>query len=269
MVKRRIYEAFLYTHLVFALVGLYAIWKHLPPKSTKLQWFVAACLAAFSTTTLFQVVRIIYRNFVMGRKSVRMTMSPHAEDIMHVTLSLPRAWRVSAGERICLTVPSVGLFYFFQTHPFTITWWEEGEDGNATSISLMFRARTGFTRKLQDRLKANQEYWALIDGPYGPALGGKYGISQDVGEYGHILMVTSGIGIAAQLPYAKELLQRRRAAEVRTQRISLVWRLDRVGDWESAREWLQQLVLQDNGYVSILRAGLPVHLVDTDCAYRY
>ncbi|KAF7166678.1 hypothetical protein CNMCM6106_002394 [Aspergillus hiratsukae] len=249
MVKRRVYEAFLYTHLVFALVGLYAIWKHLPSNSPKLQWCVIACLAACSITTLFQILRIVYRNFVLGRKSVRMTMSPHAEDIMHVTLSLPRSWRVSAGERVCLTVPSVGLFYFFQTHPFTITWWEESEDGNATSISLMFRARTGFTRKLYDRLKPNQKYWALIDGPYGPSLGGKFGISQDLGDYGHILMVTSGIGIAAQLPYAKEILQRRRGAEVRTQRISLVWRLDRAGDWESAREWLQQLVVQDNGYI--------------------
>jgi hypothetical protein len=64
----------------------------------------------------------------------------------------------------------------------------------------------GFTRKLQDCLKANQEYWALIDGLYGPTLSGKYGISQDMGEYGHILMVMSGIGITAQLPYAKELL---------------------------------------------------------------
>jgi hypothetical protein len=134
----------------------------------------------------------------------------------------------------------------------------------------MFRARKGFTKKLYKRLKPNQKYWALIDGPYGPSLGGKFGISQDLGDYGHILMVTSGIGIAAQLPYAKEILQRRRGAEVRTQRISLVWRLDRAGDWESARQWLQQLVAQDSAYVSILGVGLPVHLVvDTDCECRY
>lgn len=37
---------------------------------------------------------------------------------------------------------------------------------------------------------------------------------------------------------------------MRTQRISLVWQLDRNGDWESAVEWLQSLVEQDNGYVS-------------------
>jgi NAD(P)H-flavin reductase len=114
----------------------------------------------------------------------------------------------------------------------------------------MFRSRTGFTRKLRECTNPDQDYWAWIDGPFGPSLVQECGFAQDVSDYGHILMVMSGIGIAAQLPYIKELLQRRHRAEVRTQRISLVWRLDRAGDWESARDWLQQLVEQDKGYVS-------------------
>jgi NAD(P)H-flavin reductase len=114
----------------------------------------------------------------------------------------------------------------------------------------MFRARTGFTRKLLNYVEPDREYWAWIDGPFGPSPVHCCGISKEVGDYGHLLMVTSGIGIAAQLPYIKELLERRRNAEVCTQKISLVWQLDRTGDWESARDWLQQLVEQDAGYVS-------------------
>ncbi|CAI7615488.1 unnamed protein product [Penicillium pancosmium] len=62
-------------------------------------------------------------------------------------------------------------------------------------------------------------------------------------------MVTTGIGIAAHLPYIKELLDGHDKAEVPTQRISLVWQLDEMGDWESARDLLQMLVRQDNGYI--------------------
>lgn len=76
------------------------------------------------------------------------------------------------------------------------------------------------------------------------------GSTQDMGDYGHILMVTTGIGIAAQLPYIKELVQMRREAGVRTQRICLVWQLDQTGDYECTRDWLQHLVKQDDGYVS-------------------
>ncbi|KAJ5901439.1 hypothetical protein N7495_001967 [Penicillium taxi] len=60
-------------------------------------------------------------------------------------------------------------------------------------------------------------------------------------------MVATGIGIAAQLPYIKALLDGHDRAEVCTQKISLVWQLDKIGDWESARDWLQTLVEQDNG----------------------
>ena len=63
-------------------------------------------------------------------------------------------------------------------------------------------------------------------------------------------MITTGIGIAAQLPYIKELVQIRREAGVRTQRIFLVWQLDRTGDYECTRDWFQHLVKQDDGYVS-------------------
>ncbi|KAL4740380.1 hypothetical protein BDV11DRAFT_214392 [Aspergillus similis] len=250
LIKRRVYEVFLLQHLACAITGFIAIWKHTQPTSTKWRWCFISCTAAFLLTSVLQIMRIVYRNYVLGRRSVRMIVKSHAEDIIHITLSLPRPWTVRAGERVNLIVPSLGLFYFFQAHPFTITWWEEDSDGNALSISLMFRARTGFTRKVYNCMNnPDRDYWAWIDGPFGPSLVQEYGNLRDIGHYGHILMVTSGIGIAAQLPYVKELLQRRHRADIRTQRISLVWQLDRGGDWEGARDWLQQLVQQDKGYM--------------------
>ncbi|KAL4948947.1 hypothetical protein BDW69DRAFT_203167 [Aspergillus filifer] len=250
MIKRRVYEVFLLQHLGCAITGFIATWKHTQPTSATARWCFISCTAAFLLTSVLQLMRIVYRNSVLGRKSVIMTVKPHAEDILHITLSLPRPWTVRAGERVNLIVPSLGLFYFFQTHPFTITWWEEDSDGSALSISLMFRARTGFTRKVYNCMaNPDRDYWAWIDGPFGPSIVQEYGSLRDVGHYGHLLMVTSGIGIAAQLPYVKELIQRRHRAEVRTQSITLVWRLDRAGDWEGARNWLQQLVQQDNGYM--------------------
>ena len=73
-----------------------------------------------------------------------------------------------------------------------------------------------------------------------------------MGNHGHVFMVATGIGIAAQLPYIKELLKQYRQARIRTQRISLVWQLEHEGDWESVHDWLQVLVKEDEGYVSIL-----------------
>ncbi|KAA8642360.1 NADPH oxidase family protein [Aspergillus tanneri] len=230
MVKRRVYEIFL-------------------PTAGRARIYVLVCLGASVTTGVLQLLRILFRNIVFGRKSVRISIKPHAEDIVCAELRLPRPWTVRAGERVTLGVPSVGLFYLFQAHPFSITWWEENDEGKASAVFLLFRARTGFTRKALNCLEPDREYWAWIDGPFGPSSVHQCGSTRDLGDYGHILMVTTGIGIAAQLPYMKELLQRRREAGVRTRRISLVWQLDQTGDYECARDWLQYLLKQDDGYM--------------------
>ncbi|KAL2846716.1 hypothetical protein BJY01DRAFT_247142 [Aspergillus pseudoustus] len=70
-----------------------------------------------------------------------------------------------------------------------------------------------------------------------------------MGDYGRILMVTTGIGITAQLPYIKELLKGHRKKAIRIQEISIIWQLDKEGDWEAAYDWLQALVEEDRGFL--------------------
>jgi NAD(P)H-flavin reductase len=49
---------------------------------------------------------------------------------------------------------------------------------------------------------------------------------RSLSEYGHIFMIATGIGIAAQIPYIKELLDGQRKGVVKTQKITLIWELD-------------------------------------------
>ena len=62
---------------------------------------------------------------------------------------------------------------------------------------------------------------AIISGPHGS------GIS--VGDYGKVLMIATGFGIAAQLPYLKELVHGFNSYQVRTREIRLVWQLQSFG----------------------------------------
>ncbi|KAJ6168716.1 hypothetical protein N7497_001559 [Penicillium chrysogenum] len=234
-----------FLHRLFALVTLVEALAHviIVARSRLISW---ANEMQFYGLLL---IRIIYRNVVMGRSYVRMNLQPYMGDVARMTLSLPRPWVVRAGQRINLGVPSVGIFYIFQSHPFAISWWESDVNGRAVSISILLRPRSGFTKRLFDRIEPNRDYGAWIDGPFGPS-SVSWRLSCNVGDYGHTFMIATGIGIAAQLPYIKELLDGHEKAQVRTQRISLVWQLDRIGDYESARDLLQVLVRQDNGYVS-------------------
>ncbi|PIG83976.1 hypothetical protein AARAC_008633 [Aspergillus arachidicola] len=97
--------------------------------------------------------------------------------------------------------------------------------------------------KVLGRLEQDREYTAWFDGLFSPASIGSYGSCGEMGNYGHVFMVATGIGIAAQLPYIKEILTQYRRARLRTQRISLVWHLEHEEDWEAVHNWLQILLL--------------------------
>ncbi|KAL1873642.1 hypothetical protein Plec18167_006159 [Paecilomyces lecythidis] len=244
ILKRRLYELFLKLHTGCALFLLYALWKHINPQTGSSIVLMVMCVSLFGGSFLVQVIRVLYRNVALGRQSARSSLVLSGNTIQ-VHLMLPRPWKIRAGERINLAIPSAGLTSLFQSHPFVIVWWENDIAGNGVSIFLLVRPRTGFTRKLRERLVDGQQYLALVDGPYGIA---RHGVSGHVGDYGHVFMVTTGIGIAAGIPYIKELLEGRRGGKVKTQRISLVWQLEQNDDYSAARNWLQNLVSQDGDY---------------------
>jgi len=61
-----------------------------------------------------------------------------------------------------------------------------------------------------------------VDQFYRAWLSGPYGHGAPVGESGSVLLIATDIGIAAQLPYLKELISGFNHYQVRTRRIDLV-----------------------------------------------
>jgi NAD(P)H-flavin reductase len=96
-----------------------------------------------------------------------------------------------------------------------ISWWDWSRKG--LTISLLVKSRTGFTGEL-DR-HTNKELLAFIDGPYG--------IQHRFGDYGTVIMLATGIGIAGHIPYIKDLISGYNNCEVRTRRILLVWQISK------------------------------------------
>lgn len=254
LVRRRVYEVFLRTHQGCAIFTLYSIWRHVHTSYTKYWVYLLAII--FMTTATLQVSRMLFRNISGRQKTTRCVSELCGNDIVRITVLLPRPWVVRAGESISLNIPGLGFRYIFQSHPFSIAWWDEDTVGRIHSISLLIRARSGFTKKLIKYSPMERRAW--IDGPFGPSNVSSIG-PLGVEDYSHVFMVTTGIGIAAQLPYIKQLLAQTYKGRTRTRKISLVWQLQREGDWEGARDWLQSLVEQDNGCVSTLMIFPIIH----------
>jgi hypothetical protein len=102
-----------------------------------------------------------------------------------------------------------------------VSWAEE----KSNPLDLLLHARSGFTQNLLQHCKKQRRSslpcMALYTGPHG--------ISAPVDDYETVLLVASGIGVVAHLPYLEQLLHGYRTCKSRTRRVHLVWQSEVFG----------------------------------------
>lgn len=224
--RRIFYEWFLNLHLLFSVAGLIAIGCHVfSTKPAEIFLQIGICLWAGVATVNW--VLFAFRNFVIGRPFAKAvaTRLPNSSqsnpmlidptNVLRVDITVPRKWRVRAGQYIFLSIPRLGVLTGLRGHPFMISWWDWSQKG--LTVSLLVKSRTGFTRELDSQ--RNRKLLAFIDGPYG--------IQHKFGDYGTVIMFATGIGIVGHIPYVKDLISGYNSCEVRTQRILVIWQINK------------------------------------------
>lgn len=136
--------------------------------------------------------------------------------LVQIMLELPRPIHVKVGQYIGLWTYELGALSAFQTHPFMVTSWSEGK---TKQLRLLVEPRNGWTKKLQKF--SNDSWQVLFTGPCG--------VSLPTHDYSIVLLVASGLGLVAQIPYLKQLIHDKNASRTRTRRIHLVWQLESPG----------------------------------------
>jgi len=214
------HEVFIRSHQALAVLAAYSIWRHLALQPLLPRIYIYIFAVIFLAAFLLQCGLIAWRNKAVGRGCPRASIS-HVNDIVKIRLSLSRPLEVKAGQHIELWMP-LDFWSFWQSHPFAVTSWS---DGPQSTLDLFIEPHRGFTQKLLQYSKSNHSTrLALFSGPHGT--------SAPVGDYETVLMVASGFGIAAQLPYLKQLIYGYNACKTRTRRVHLVWQLKTLGKLE-------------------------------------
>jgi len=141
-------------------------------------------------------------------------------DAVHVHIRLSRPWRRQAGQYVYLCIPGASHTSFVQSHPFFVAWWYQ--DAGKDVIVLIVEKRKGFTRDLfnyaTNDVDLRSGMRAIVEGPYGKEL--------DLETYDTVLLFATGMGIAGQLSYVTQLLERYHTCGVTDRRIALFWELD-------------------------------------------
>jgi len=219
-VRHALYEWFLNSHLILSIVVLIVIWRHVSSKKPA-ELFLRIGIYQWTIATAVHWIWFAFRNFAFGRPfATAVAVRPSdrgpfdPSNVLQVDITVPRPWRVEAGQFVFLSIPKFGIFTGLRGHPFMISWWER--DLKGLTISLLVKSRAGFTAEL-DR-HAGKHLLAFIDGPYG--------VRHDFGEYGTVVMFATGIGIAGHIPYIKDLISGYNNRTVKTQRIHVAWQIE-------------------------------------------
>ncbi|KAL4889156.1 hypothetical protein BDV59DRAFT_210473 [Aspergillus ambiguus] len=252
------YEIFLRTHQALAGLVVYGTWRHLPAGNRHTKLYLLVAFGIFGLTLLLQLVTFLYRNGLFaGRGSPRALVSFTVRETKnenpvataaHIRVLLPRAIKVEAGQYINLWVPSVSLWSWAQTHPFTVITWSKGVQD---TMELLVQPRRGFSADLLRSANGATDGWvsflALFTGPHG--------MSIDASHYESVLVVASGFGIAAAIPYLKKLIHECKTCTSQVRRLHLVWQVELIDEIAAAQDLLNNLLDDD-----ILDAGWILHI---------
>jgi hypothetical protein len=254
IVQRYFYEIFLKLHLALAAIVVAGAWVHVSPRKLSVPQVIylitAICVWAF--THLIQIVYILYRNVpILSKKRVhrrtgRAVTSNQAKTIampdgVQIHVKLVQPWGFRAGQIVYLCLPGLSRSAFLESHPFVLSWWYKSVEGDDIAV-FMIKPRRGFTRIVKDIAPKPPNDWMTLarsDGgleleSYDTArsteltaiIEGPYGNGQDLELFDTVLLFASGIRIAAQLPYVRQLLQQHYAWFAKTRRIALFWEME-------------------------------------------
>ena len=218
------YELFLRSHQALAFTCAYALWRHLSSKSLLVRICLYVPTGVLGLTSLFQLRSILYRSASFQRGFPRARITRMSSGIK-VTVIIPSKLQIKPGQYINLWIPSISFWSFLQSYPFVVASCIEGEQ---TTLELLIGPQRGLTSKfLRNSLNGSGSAsadlrLALFSGPHG--------LSAPLAEFETVLLMASGLGIIAQLPYLRSLIRGYNDFQVRTRRIHLVWQLDSLGN---------------------------------------
>ncbi|KAJ5976642.1 hypothetical protein N7481_010349 [Penicillium waksmanii] len=253
--RRRCYEVFLRSHQALTALFLYGTWQHLPDQSRLPKLYLYVPLVILALTTFLEVVNLCYMNGLFsGHGAPRAFVSftpegslthPRLRKAAHIRLVLPRSIKVYAGQYINLWMPSAGSWSWLQTHPFIVTSWSRGRHD---AIELFVQPRGGMTSDLLS-LAAGAPGCPV---PFLAMFTGPHGTSEIVDGFETVLLIASGFGIAATIPYLKKMIHGYNTCTLHVRRLHLVWQIESIEMVSAAEDLLNPLLeddIIDKGYI--------------------
>ncbi|KAL3493281.1 ferric reductase NAD binding domain-containing protein [Aspergillus germanicus] len=222
ILRHKGYETFLIIHIIFAIVVVYALFRHTSFDGTKWNGYLWPMVAIWGFDRTVRLVRIAYCNLSVRFGKSAVTTSSKIEyfedsDLIRVEMTPSTALTPRPGQHYYLYQPFT--LKGWENHPFTLGAYVLPKS-NEEQCKLIFYIRPydGWTRRVRDQCfnaRSGMQPRLLVEGPYGH--------TAPLHTFDTVLMVVGGTGIAAAVPYIIDHLSRVAEGRTRTLRIKLVW----------------------------------------------
>ncbi|KAL4956119.1 ferric reductase NAD binding domain-containing protein [Aspergillus filifer] len=242
ILRHKGYETFLIIHIIFAIVVVYALFRHTSFDGTKWNGYLWPMVAIWGFDRTIRLVRIAYCNLNvrLSDQVSRTTKSKveYFEDSDLVKIEIQPASSA--------VVPRPGQHYYlyqpvsfkgWENHPFTLGAWvpssssatQQVDSNNektqqASKLIFYIRPYDGWTRRLRDQCR-NASSKGAAESVVNPKilLEGPYGHSASLHTFDTVLMIVGGTGIAAAVPYIIDHVYRVTKGSTRVLRVRLIW----------------------------------------------
>jgi hypothetical protein len=263
--RHAFYETFIYLHKILVLFTFIGILLHLRIDELPHQSWMYGVFALWGSEYICRAWRIFTYNVNFREKRWRSDVIIEALDgeCSRITFRLPTYWKPRPGAHLQAYIPQFGMF---ESHPFSVAWAEvdelssppefdcklslTGSEFSAqldyepvlkTNISLLVRARTGFTKHLHKRVSDMPgsvcHTWGWCEGFYG----GHDALS----SYSDIVLFAGGVGITHQIMFCKQLLEGYKHGTVAARRITLVWSCQNKPCLDWIRTWMNDILTME------------------------
>lgn len=257
-IRHAFYETFLNIHRLMVLASLIGLYKHLELHALPQMPWMHLVFIFWAGEWACRGAWILYYGFSLKqRSSIKVEAMPG--EAVRLTITLVRDWTPKPGCHVHVWMPRLSLW---SSHPFSVAWAPPrtgaisekemvlpvlsdassylipGAAQPSRQISLICRARTGFTRNMYERAmnSPNQCFttWGFIEGPYG----GHHSLD----SYGTAVLFAGGVGITHQVMYVKHLIDGFNRGTTATRKIVLIWTVPDVESLEWVRPWMDEIL---------------------------
>lgn len=258
--RHAFYETFLNVHKIMVISFLGGVYVHLKWDNLPQFPWALAIIICYIAEYVWRVWRIVYHNYSRQHGWTEVEAEALDSEATRLTFKLPRPWHPKPGAHVHVYIPSLS---WLSSHPFSVAWNDVrpvaiGRPGSisplpmsekdgfdfdrktqlAGTVSLIVRARGGFTRRLWEKANAQPNRKWYTKG----ALEGPYGGHDSLKSYGTLILFAGGVGITHQVQYVKDFVEGYNNGTAAARKVVLIWSVPNTEALEWVRPWMDEIL---------------------------